>query len=107
MYGAIFNRVQKLSFSLSFLGTGLTLQLSGFDQKLGGHQSAAAFATMRLFLVASTFVTAVLAILALRHYSLTAERAAETRRALEARRSKSGSARPTGVPVPDPGGLRP
>ncbi len=98
MYGAIFNWVQKLSVSLSFLGAGLTLQLSGFDQKLGSHQTAVAFATMRLFLVASTSVTAVFAMLALRYYSLTAERAEETRRLLEERRK--GRAAGEEPPVP-------
>jgi len=98
MYGAIFNWVQKLSVSLSFLGTGLTLQLSGFDQKLGSHQTAVAFTTMRLFLVASTSVTAVIATLALRYYSLTAERAEETRRLLEERRK--GRAAGGEFPVP-------
>ena len=103
MYGAIFNWVQKLAVSLSFLGTGLTLQLSGFDQKLGGHQSTIAFTTMRLILVASTSVTAVIAILALRYYSLTAERAAEIRKLLEARRSQTGVAPTGGFSAAEPG----
>ena len=92
MYGAIFNWVQKLAVSLSLLGTGLTLQLSGFDPKLEGSQSTAVLTTMRLFIVGATSVTAVLAIWALRYYALTPERAAETRRLLEARRAQAGLA---------------
>lgn len=94
MYGAIFTWVQKLSVSLSFLGTGLTLHLSGFDQKFGGHQTTAALTTMRLFLVASTAVTAAVAMVLLWYYPLTPERAAETRAILEGRRTKSAGGAP-------------
>jgi hypothetical protein len=45
---------------------------------------------MRLFIVGATSVTAVLAIWVLRYYTLTAGRAAETRRALELRRAQTG-----------------
>lgn len=106
MFGAIFSWVQKMAVSLSFLGTGLTLQLSGFAQKLGGHQSSGTFTTMRLFLVGSASVTALLAIVALRFYPLTAERAAETRRLLEARRPGTGLAPSGGVPLPESDGAR-
>lgn len=107
MYGAIFNWVQKLSVSLSFLGTGLTLKLSGFHKELGGLQSATAFTTMRLFLVGSASVTGLLAIWALRHYSLTPERAAETRRVLEARRPKAGAMPGATHPIAEPGRSQP
>ncbi|MGD0388601.1 MAG: MFS transporter [Tepidisphaeraceae bacterium] len=86
MYGAIFNWVQKLAVSLALLGTGLTLQLSGFDPKLEGSQPTVVLTTMRLFIVGATSVTAVFAMFALRYYTLTAERAQETRRLLEERR---------------------
>jgi GPH family glycoside/pentoside/hexuronide:cation symporter len=97
MYGAIFNWVQKLAVSLSLLGTGLTLQLSGFDPKLGGHQPGVVLTTMRLFIVGATSVTALLAIWALRSYTLTPERAAQTRTALEARRLKGALAPGAGL----------
>jgi GPH family glycoside/pentoside/hexuronide:cation symporter len=103
MFGAIFSWVQKMAVSLSFLGTGLTLQLSGFDQKLGGHQSSGTFTVMRLFLAGSASVTAVLAMVALRYYTLTAGRAAETRQVLEARRSKTGGPSPAGLTGAEPG----
>jgi GPH family glycoside/pentoside/hexuronide:cation symporter len=97
MYGAIFNWVQKLAVSLSLLGTGLTLQLSGFDPKLEGHQPGAVLTTMRLFIVGATSVTALLAIWTLRSYTLTPERAAQTRTALEARRLKGALAPGAGL----------
>jgi GPH family glycoside/pentoside/hexuronide:cation symporter len=94
MYGAIFNWVQKLAVSLSLLGTGLTLQLSGFDPKLEGSQPTAVLTTMRLFIVGATSVTAIFAMLVLRYYSLTPERAAETRRLLEERRKARAAGGP-------------
>ena len=103
MYGAIFNWVQKLAVSLSLLGTGLTLQLSGFDPKLEGAQPTVVLTTMRLFIVGATSVTAVLAIWALRSYTLTPERAEETRRTLEARRAKTGPIPGANRPLTDPG----
>ena len=98
MYGAIFNWVQKLAVSLSLLGTGLSLQLSGFDPKLEGSQPAAVLTTMRLFIVGATSVTAVFAMLALRYYSLTAQGAAETRRLLEQRRTERAAGAELAVP---------
>ena len=97
MFGAIFSWIQKMAVSLSFLGTGFTLVLSGFDQKLGGQQASGTFTTMRLFLVGSASVTAVLAMVTLRYYTLTAQRAEETRRVLEARRSRTGGSAGQGV----------
>jgi Na+/melibiose symporter-like transporter len=41
---------------------------------------------MRLFLAGAPAITAVFAIVALKYYPITAERAAETRRKLEERR---------------------
>jgi len=107
MYGAIFNWVQKLAVSLSLLGTGLTLQLSGFNPALAGTQPTTVLTTMRLFIVGATSVTAILAIWALRAYTLTPERAEETRRALEARRRQAAPSAGAGLPLPEPGASLP
>ena len=86
MFGAIFSWLQKTAVSVAFLGAGLALAISGFDQKLGGGQAEHTFISMRLLLAASTVLPPLAAILLLRFYPLDAVRAAETRRKLEIRR---------------------
>lgn len=86
LFGAVFSWVEKTAISLSFLGTGLALSLSGFDETLGGGQASQTFTVMRLFLAGAPALTAVLALAALAFYPINARRAAQTRAALEARR---------------------
>ena len=86
MFGGAFSFLEKIAWSLSAVGAGLTLWLSGYKAELGGNQAPETFTIMRLFLAGAPAITAVLAILALRFYPITAERATETRRKLEERR---------------------
>jgi GPH family glycoside/pentoside/hexuronide:cation symporter len=84
--GAIFMWIQKTGYSLSVLGMGIALEISGFDAKLGGAQSAGSILTLRLFLSISTAVWAGAAIVLLFFYPITQKRAYEIRDELEARR---------------------
>jgi GPH family glycoside/pentoside/hexuronide:cation symporter len=86
MFGGAFSFLEKTAWSLSAVGYGLTLWLSGFHSELGGNQAQRTFTIMRLFLAGAPAITAVFAIVALKYYPITAERAAETRRKLEERR---------------------
>jgi GPH family glycoside/pentoside/hexuronide:cation symporter len=86
MYGAVFSWVEKTIYSLSGLAVGLTITLSGYNAAFGGNQTPTTFTVMRLFLAGAPAITALLAIVALRFYPITAERAGETRRRLEERR---------------------
>lgn len=86
MFGAVFSWTEKTAISLAFLGTGLALQLSGFDQALGGEQSERTFTLMRLFLAGAPAITALMAIVALYFYPIDARRAEQTRQTLESRR---------------------
>jgi GPH family glycoside/pentoside/hexuronide:cation symporter len=86
MFGGAFSFLEKTAWSLSAVGYGLTLWLSGFHSELGGNQTPGTFTIMRLFLAGAPAITAVFAILAIKFYPITAERAAETRRILEERR---------------------
>jgi GPH family glycoside/pentoside/hexuronide:cation symporter len=86
MFGGAFSFLEKTAWSLSAVGSGLTLWLSGYHSELGGNQSPETFTIMRLFLAGAPAITAVFAIVAIRFYPITAERAAETRRILEERR---------------------
>jgi GPH family glycoside/pentoside/hexuronide:cation symporter len=92
MFGGAFSFLEKTAWSLSIVGTGLTLWLSGFHSELGGNQAPRTFTIMRLFLAGAPAITAVFAILAIRFYPITAERAAETRRILEERRGAISAA---------------
>jgi GPH family glycoside/pentoside/hexuronide:cation symporter len=86
MYGAVFSWVEKTIYSLSGLAVGLSITLSGYNATLGGNQTPTTFMVMRLLLAGATTITALGAIVALRYYPITAERAGETRRKLEERR---------------------
>lgn len=87
-FGAIFSWVQKTAVSLSFLGAGVALAISGFEQRLGGDQTPGTFTAMRALLALSTALPPLVAIALLRLYPYDADRAAETRRRLEARRGR-------------------
>lgn len=86
MFGAVFSWLEKTAWSLSALGVGLTIWLSGYNSDLGGNQDPKTFLIMRLFLAGAPAITAVFALVALKFYPITAKRAAETRQKLEERR---------------------
>lgn len=88
MFGSVFSWVEKMTISLAFLGTGLALSWSGFNQELGGDQLPQTFTMMRLFLAGAPTITAVFALVVLYFYPITAQHAAQTRRVLEERRGK-------------------
>ena len=86
VFGAVFSWLEKSALSLASLGVGLTIWLAGFRSELGGAQDPNTFLIMRLILSGATSITALFAIIALKFYPITAERAHETRRMLEERR---------------------
>ncbi len=86
LFGAVFSWVEKMAVSLAFLGTGLALTCSGFNESLGGGQAERTYTVMRLFLAGAPAVTALFALVALFFYPITANHAAETRKQLEERR---------------------
>ncbi len=86
MFGAVFMWIQKTGVAIAYLGTFVSLDLVGFDSKLGGRQSPETFLWMRGLLAGATSLTALVAIVVAVFYPITRERAEATRRALEARR---------------------
>lgn len=86
MFGAVFSWTEKLVVSVAASSAGFALAFAGFNPHLGGAQSAETFLRIRLFLAGAPALAAFLAIVALFFYPITAKRAAETRRVLEARR---------------------
>ncbi|MEM1164684.1 MAG: MFS transporter [Planctomycetota bacterium] len=92
MYGAIFTWINKSGASLSMLGMGVVLTVSGFAAERGGDQSEAAITVLRLALAGSTSLMAILAMIVLRWYPITEAKANNTRRMLEERRGAISAA---------------
>ncbi len=88
MFGSIFSWIQKTGYSLAFFGTGVALDLSGFDAHLNGAQHASAILSLRLIFTGTTALWALCAIGLLSLYPLTKARAYEIRDQLEARRGR-------------------
>lgn len=86
VFGAIFSWIQKVGYSTAFFGAFLSLKMTGFDAALGGNQLPATILRLRLILALSTAAWAILAIVLLRIYPLSRDRAHEIRAQLEARR---------------------
>jgi GPH family glycoside/pentoside/hexuronide:cation symporter len=89
MFGAVFSWTEKLVASIAVASSGFVLVFAGFDAALEGNQAPETIHIIRLFLAGGPASAALLAILALIFYPITAKRAAETRRKLEERRSES------------------
>lgn len=86
MLGSLFSWIQKTGYALAFFGSGVVLNLIGFDASRGGMQSASTILGMRLTLALSTALWSVIAIWLLAYYPITKARAYETRDKLEAHR---------------------
>lgn len=86
VFGAIFSWIQKVGYSAAFFGAFLSLKMTGFDATLGGAQEPSTILRLRLILALSTAAWAICAIVLLRLYPLSRQRAHEIRAALEERR---------------------
>ncbi|MBF0198008.1 MAG: MFS transporter [Planctomycetes bacterium] len=83
-FASIFSWVLKLSFCVGFLISGPLLEYTGFDSKLEGQQSEAVLTNMRLGFLIVPIVSLILALIFLRFFSITPEKAKEMREKLEA-----------------------
>jgi Na+/melibiose symporter-like transporter len=101
MYGSMHRWIEKAMGSLAIILTGGVLAVAGFHTG-EAQQSSGTVLTLRLAYVFVPIVAVALALIALRYFPLTPERAAAVRRELEARRGKphSGEAPPTPAPSP-------
>ena len=89
IFGALLFWIQKTGYSFGFLGAMIAISLTGFDNTIPNSvPTAGSILSMRLVLTISTAVWALAALAILKVYPLNAKRAAEVRRALEARRGK-------------------
>ena len=86
MYGSVFWWVVKLGMALAIGLSGPLLNITGFDQELGGNQSVQTLIWMRVFDVLVPTISSICAIVLIRAYSITENRAYEVRIQLESRR---------------------
>lgn len=86
MFGSVFGWITKTAVSLTFLISGLSLVLAGFDSKLGGDQPEGTFTIMRLAMVLGGVIPSILSLWLMKYYPISRETAEETRRILEERR---------------------
>ncbi len=86
LYGAASSWIYKLALSLNMIISGLLLTATGFDQSLGGDQSAETITLMRAFFSMLPAVAIVAALYVLSKFELTRERMREIRTQLEQRR---------------------
>lgn len=91
-FGAIYNWTLKLGFAVCFLIAGLILQASGFDEALGGQQSAHTITTLRFLYAAVPAAGLLLAIVLIARFPLNEERARAIRDELKLRRQRDGAA---------------
>lgn len=85
-YASIFSWVLKLSFVIGFLISGPVIELTGFDANLNTNQKEGVFQYMRVGYIIIPIVSLVIAIVLLRMFPITKEKAAEIRTELESRR---------------------
>lgn len=101
MYGSMHRWIEKAMGSLAIMITGVVLTVAGFHTH-AAQQAGNTVLILRLSYVVLPIVAVVLALVALRYFPLTPERAAAIRRQLEARRGKPHSGEPPPIPVPPP-----
>jgi glycoside/pentoside/hexuronide:cation symporter, GPH family len=80
--------IMKLGQATGIGFSGVVLSATGFDQALGANQTPGALFNIRLFLAVIPIVGLVVAYFFLQRYSLSAQKMAEIRTQLEARRGK-------------------
>jgi GPH family glycoside/pentoside/hexuronide:cation symporter len=87
-YAAIFSWVLKFSFVIGFLISGPLIEWTGFDANLNNNQLPGVYTNMRIGYLVIPIVALILAMLLLRIFPITKEKAAEMRATLESRRGK-------------------
>jgi GPH family glycoside/pentoside/hexuronide:cation symporter len=87
-FSSIYSWVLKLSFMVGFLISGPLLELTGFDASVGNLQPDYVYTNMRIGFLAIPLTALGIAMFLLQMFPITAQKAAEIRAQLEARRGK-------------------
>lgn len=85
---SVFTWITKFGTSFTFLVSGIALYISGFDESLGADQPEGTLTTLRMVFVGASVLAPILAIICLKLYDISEDRAYEIRSELEARRGK-------------------
>jgi len=86
MLGAIYSWVMKLGGTVAFASSGLLLNITGFQQSLGGAQSAQTILNMRILDAGVPAIAVACALILAVLYPLTERRSREIRASLEQKR---------------------
>jgi glycoside/pentoside/hexuronide:cation symporter, GPH family len=89
MFGAVYWWMVKMGLAVALFLSGFIMNWTGFDVSLGNAQPARSMFLMRGYEVGVSVVTMLIAMLMIRTFSLTAEKAGEVRQQLEKRRGKA------------------
>ncbi len=87
-FSSIYSWVLKLSFMVGFLVSGPLLEMTGFDAEAGSNQPAEVYTYMRIGFLVIPVLSLGIAMLLLKSFPITAEKAVEIRQKLEERRGK-------------------
>ena len=85
---AMYGWVMKVGSTIAFALSGVLLNLTGFDQALGGNQSAATILSMRLLDIGVPAIAVLAAIVLAWMYPISEDRAYQIRAELEKRRGQ-------------------
>jgi glycoside/pentoside/hexuronide:cation symporter, GPH family len=101
MYGSMHRWIEKAMGSLAIVITGIVLAVAHFHRD-APEQPSSTLLILRVAYIAVPIVAVIAALIAVKYFPLTPERAAAIRAQLEARRGKphSGEAPPTVAPSP-------
>ncbi len=88
-FGAIYWWMIKLGQALASLCSGFLLNATGFDVKLGGHQTSHTLFYMRLCDVGIPIIASIIAIFVIMRFEVTEDKAYAIRKQLEERRGKT------------------
>jgi GPH family glycoside/pentoside/hexuronide:cation symporter len=101
MYGSMHRWIEKAMGSLAIVITGAVLTLAHF-QTDAPEQATSTVLTLRVAYIAVPVAAVIAALIAVRYFPLTPERAAAIRRELEARRGTPHSGEPPAAAAPAP-----
>ena len=89
MFGAVYWWMVKMGMAVALFLSGFIMNWTGFDVSLGNAQPARSMFLMRAYEVGISVATMLIAMLMIRTFSLTAEKAGEVRQQLEKQRGKA------------------
>jgi GPH family glycoside/pentoside/hexuronide:cation symporter len=90
-FGAFYGWTMKLGLAFCFLISGFILQWTGFDAKLGGAQPEGTLFAIRVLYTVVPALGILIAMVIIARFPINQKKAAEIRRALEARSASCGS----------------